>query len=76
MASGDAWKRAFDAQSGKVYFYHMQSKRTQIQNPQMYDAKTGRWKLLDPPDEKEKEKEEEDITEGDGSRAKVEIKSN
>ena len=81
LASGDAWKRAFDPRSGRMYFYHNKSKRTQNQNPEMYNAKTGRWKLLDPLGENEKEDEEEECGEGitneddRGSNAKVDIKT-
>ena len=47
-----------------MYFYHNKSKRTQNQNPEMYNAKTGRWKLLDPLGENEKEDEEAECGEG------------
>ena len=78
MMSGGAWKRAFDPRNGKVYFYHTKSKRTQNQNPEMYNAKTGRWKLLDPLVENEEEEEEEEDESGDEvdvSNAKVDIKT-
>ena len=63
-SSGDKWQRARDSQSGKIYFYNAKSKMTQWMNPKMYNAKTGKWKLLDPSGEGDDEDEVVGIDEG------------